>query len=370
MKTPHSLSQAGIDAMTEALTPNGWRRHGDLSDGDFVLAMDPVAKQICWKRVVQIVRREWDSAHDGPLIHWGHRSVGALTAPSHPWLQLNDMGRKRGDDRPHSWTTTEEVGGRDWVRLVFGGGAPQCFASSPSLSNEFVELLGWIVTEGCFPKPKSPGIWNHVLLNQSELVNPQKTGRIRSLAEHFRASGYTFNEYSMKSDGVVPFYIGADLGALIRTALPDKQLPPELICSLTFDQAQILYDALLDGDGHRRADGALCFLQVDQGRIDSFQMLAAMLGLRTAQKTWAALNGVQRITIYTRNYGTSGSNHPIPEKYAGIIWYPEFKRATAWLARRERTTFWTGSPAPTRASLPAQLSAMRPTWAVKQEALF
>lgn len=368
MKKTDAGSKAGVDASTEALTPAGWRTHDCLAVGDLVLAMDPVEKQIHWRRVARVARTRWDSTADGPLIRWGHRSVGALTAPAHPWLQLNDMGRKLGDDRPHAWTTTRELDGREWVRLVFGGGRPRCFANSSPISSEFAELLGWIVTEGCFPKPKK-GSGNWVMVCQSERVNPEKTERLRQLAAHFRGLGFTFNEHRRKPDGVVPFYIGVDLGALIRAALPDKQLPAALICSLTHDQARILYEALMAGDGHVRKDGSQCFLQLDQGRIDSFQMLAAMLGSRTAQKTWDALNGVFRITVYTRDFGTSGSNHPTAEDYAGFIWYPEFDRASAWLARRERTTFWTGAPAPIGAPSPRSVGAG--DWSsTTQDALF
>ncbi|GAA1336305.1 hypothetical protein OOK39_42775 [Streptomyces sp. NBC_00264] len=306
--------------------------------------MDPGEKRIRWSPILGISRRDWNSWRDGELIQWDHRSVSALTAPGHRWMEQNDQGRKRGDNRPHTWSTTGDLIGRTWARLVFGGGTPSAFPNASPHSDEFVELLGWIVAEGCYPKPKGDGSWNHVSISQSERVNPEKTAQLRRLASHFTNLGYTFNEYKVRPDGVVPFYIGSDLGAEIRTALPDKQLPPLLIASLTLAQAQILYQALIDGDGNRHVGGGDYWIQVDQGRIDSFQMLAAMLASRTAQKTWDALNGVSRTTIYTRDGGTSGSTHPSPVDYVGVIWHPELSRSMAWAARRAGTTYWTGSP--------------------------
>ncbi|MCZ4100932.1 hypothetical protein [Streptomyces sp. H39-C1] len=258
-------------------------------------------------------------------------------------MERNDQGRKNGDNRPHQWSTTKNLQKRTWARLVFGGGTPSAFSDSSPYSDEFVELLGWIITEGCFPKPPGDGTWNHVSLSQSERVNPEKTQQIRRLAAHFTGRGFTFKEHKARPDGVIPFYIGADLGAEIRAALPEKQLPPLLIASLTLSQAEILYEALIDGDGNRHVGGGDYWIQVDQGRIDSFQMLAVMFGSRTSQKTWEALNGVFRMTVYTRDGGTSGSTKPTLEDYTGTVWHPELNNASAWVARRERTTYWTGS---------------------------
>ncbi|MFE5793937.1 hypothetical protein ACFQ8C_15360 [Streptomyces sp. NPDC056503] len=334
---------AGVDAATETLTPLGWRTHEQIQAGDHVLALDPADKRIHWRKIGHVHRRHWESASDGPLTAWHHRAVKALSTPGQPWLQLNELGRKLGDDRPHDWTTTAALAGRDWVRIVFGGGTPSAFPDSSPYSDEFVELLGWIITEGCYPRPRHEGSWNHVQVSQSERVNPEKTQMLRRLADHFREQGYTFNEHRQAPTGVVPFYIGADLGARIRQTLPDKQLPPALISSLTLSQAEILYRSLILGDGNQHVGGGDYFIQVDQGRIDSFQMLAAMLGFRTAQKTWAALKGVFRITVYTRDSGTSGSTKPTRKDYDGTVWQIEFGRPTAWLARRDRTTFWTGA---------------------------
>ncbi|MFJ3881564.1 hypothetical protein ACIPW5_29450 [Streptomyces sp. NPDC090077] len=346
METIPSPAEAGVDAATEALTPFGWRTYEQIQVGDHVLGLDPVDKQIRWKKITRVHRRHWNSASDGPLTAWQHRAVKALSAPGQPWLQLNDLGRKLGDDRPHDWATTGALAGRGWVRIVFGGGAPCAFPHASPYSNEFVELLGWIITEGCYPKPRHEGTWNHVQVSQSERVNPEKTQMLRRLAEHFRQEGFTFNEHRQAPTGVVPFYIGVDLGARIRQALPDKQLPPALISSLTATQAQILYQSLILGDGNQHVGGGDYFIQLDQGRIDSFQMLAAMLGFRTAQKTWDALNGVFRTTVYTRDYGTSGSTKPEQQDYVGTVWQISFARPTAWLARRDRTTFWTGAAQP------------------------
>lgn len=325
MEAMHPASLAGVDAATEVLTPNGWRAHDQLAQGDYVLAMDPVGKRIRWSVIAGVVRREWTASHHGPLVRWTHRSVPALSTPGHPWLEQDDPGRKRGDDRPHRWATTGDLRSRSWARLAFGGGTPGAFATSSPHSDEFVELLGWIITEGCFPRPKhGADTWNHVMVSQSERSNPEKTKQLRRLASHFRDRGYKFDEYPAKPDGVVPFYIGADLGAELRRALPGKQFPPSLICSLTLSQAELLYDALIAGDGNKHVGGGDYFIQVDQGRIDSFQMLASMLGSRTAQKTWEALKGVFRTTVYTRDGGTSGSTHPTLEDYTGVVWHPDF----------------------------------------------
>ncbi|MFI5973041.1 hypothetical protein [Streptomyces sp. NPDC051452] len=367
-----SLTADGVDAATEALTPGGWRSHDALRADDHILTMDLIHKRIRWTPISGLNRHRWVSDQDGPLIRWSHRSVSALTTPGHRWMEQSERGRKNGQDLPHQWSTTADLRGRNWARLVFGGGTPSAFDASSPYSDEFIELLGWIITEGCFPKPQKGGFWNHVSVSQSERANPEGTQRLRRLASYFTSRGYTFKEHKRRADGVIPFYIGADLGAEIRATLPGKQLPPLLISSLTLGQARILYDALIAGDGHRHEGGGHCWTQVDQGRIDSFQMLAALLGSRTAQKTWKALNGVYRITVYTRDGGTSGSTHPAPQDYTGVVWHPVLPADTAWAARRQCTTYWTGTPAARRregmiTTVPGPASAPR---AAEQDALF
>jgi hypothetical protein len=102
--------------------------------------------------------------------------------------------------------------------------------------------------------------------------------------------------------------LGKGIGQVVRAAAPGKQLTPQFVCALTESQARLLYQTLIDGDGHRRAPrnsrgvrrgGGVhseVWGQKDRGRINGFQMLAAMLGKRT----WAheRRDGTYRVSVH------------------------------------------------------------------------
>lgn len=127
-------------------------------------------------------------------------------------------------------------------------------------------------------------------------------------------------------------------------AILSDSVSPRLICSLTLTQARDLYEALITSSGNRHTGGGDYWQPSDQGLIDSFQMLCSMLGWRTAAKSFKSLTGMKRVTVYTRDNGTSGSTNPVPSDYDGLVWRPELDVPSAWCARRSGTTYWTGTP--------------------------
>src|SRR5262249_20937778 len=135
-------------------------------------------------------------------------------------------------------------------------------------------------------------------------------------------------------------------------AAPDKQLTPEFLCALTESQAWLLYQTLIDGDGNRRAPRnsqgirrgggahAEVWAQKDRGRIDGFQMLAAMLGKRT----WAHQrgDGCYTVAVHQDNHSVGKTMPATEEAYLGVVWCPRTWTQT-WLARRNGCTYWTGT---------------------------
>jgi len=375
-----------VDEQTEVLTQRGWVTHHSLDVDDVVLTHDPATREITWEQVEAVNRFDWD----GPLTRWKSRRIDALTTPNHRWLV--ETGRRRSDPRPTldacpicgatsgkngsfpnsgairghmvkahgvqdakqddfacsieyigdpTFRTTEELADRS-DSVIVGGGTPACFGSAPVYSDEFVELIGWVVTEGHY-QAGSQG----VLVAQDEVANPDYVERIRHLAEHFRTDGVTVSEYHYPEQGGAShhWYFGKGIGQVIRDAAPLKQLTPTFLLSLTREQGEKLFSTLIDGDGTRRTLPRIgeSWAQKDQGRIDGFQMLAAMLGKRT----WAHLNtdgsGCSTVTVHQQTLIRPGvSDYASKEDYVGTVWCPTTRTGT-WLARRNGCTFWTGN---------------------------
>jgi hypothetical protein len=384
-----------VDERTETLTQHGWVNHHSLGAADVVLALDPQTREICWEPVLSVHR----SGHDGPLTCWKSQKMDALTTASHRWLAEAKRGRmaradliacpecgttegKRGPfpdsnavrthrARKHGiltkdaerapraavftgtpvFRTTVELATR-FDYMITGGGTPACFAPAPAYPDEFVELIGWVVTEGHYqvaPDYRARG----VVVAQDEAANPAYVERIRVLASHFRAQGATVSEYAYGDDTKLHWYFGKGIDRTIRAVAPGRQLTPGFLCALTESQARLLFQTLIDGDGSRRAPrmskgirrnggtASETWAQKDPERVNGFKMLAAMLGKRT----WAHRrpgSDCQDIAVHQDNHSVGKTMPAAQAQYLGIVWSPRTRTQT-WLARRNGCTYWTGS---------------------------
>jgi hypothetical protein len=303
---------------TEILTKRGWLRYDQLTTSDACLGIEPESHEITWQPVQSV----HTFPYDGELVHWKHsRGVDVLSTPNHRWITPEG-----------EFVQTQEVSDSR-KRILIGGGTPHCFAEQPIYEDELVELIGWTVTEGYYATDS-----NAVIVAQSPEVNPDKTERVRLLAKYFAEKGATTRE--RPGGGATHFYFGNGISKLIREVAPDKQLIPEFLCNLTQYQAELLYETLIDGDGCRSMPTTR-FTQKDQGRINGFQMLCAMLGRRTCAKSHKGVD-VQDVSVYSTTVTTGESLHDDRVQYKGVVWCPKTPTET-WLARRNGSTFWTGN---------------------------
>lgn len=348
-----------VDSQTEALTRHGWKRYCDLTETDELLALHPGTDEISWQPV-QSVQVHHD--YPGHMVRWNVSGVDALTTPNHRWLAERQHGHGIGGvpGKEHVSDTLRYE--REIVRTEFGidgdapvadlrkgsrvivsGGVPMAFASAPKWSDELVETVGWYVTEGL-------DHWNQtgfhtIRLAQSARKNPGNVSELRRLMRYWQAEGATFNERKQKPDGVIEWYLGKGVNAVLETAAPGKQLTPEFLCSLTYSQARMLREVLIDGDGYRGTPShrTIRWTQLDEGRRDGYQMLCAMLGIRSA-----TTNCGEKIQEYQRPYvnaETIGQHAYRVQNEDGIVWCPVVDGGI-WCARRNGSTYWTGNTAP------------------------
>jgi hypothetical protein len=336
-----------VSADTQALTKEGWKYQQDITTDDFVLGIDPDTKEVSWQPVLSMHRFDYN----GELIHWKNSyGFDALTTPNHRWLTAHrDRNGNSHFDAPGRFMLTEELSGSNKQIITGGGNVENNFPSIATHTNEFVELIGWVVTEGHYQYVTGKNV-NGVLIAQSESTNPEKTARIRKLVDYFASQGFTATEQNSnrKADPLSrDFYFGKGIASQIRAAAPDKQLTSEFLCSLTYNQAELLYKTLIDADGtrtvpkHGRTVSTEMFIQKDQGRIDGFQMLCAMLGKRT-NTTEMTQTDIYNTSVQQFKTTTARHLKDDREHYEGIVWCPKTPTGT-WLARRNGGTYWTGN---------------------------
>jgi len=330
---------ACVDDQTEVLTSSGWKKHTDVVNGEGILTLNAETNAIQWQAATFNLFQ-----YRGNLIKWDNH-IDALTTPNHRWLTERRFGRNREYIREMS-RTLEPGGGERSVpslpqgsKIVLGGGVPTQFTTVQKFADEFVDLVGWWVTEGSIATLPSGSQVSYV--HQSNKVNASYVDDIRRLALYWNAEGYTFTEQRERESGVVGWYLGTSLTEMLLSTCPDKSLPAEFLTNLTYHQAERLLNVLLAADG-TKAGTRDTWYQNDNGRRDGFQMLSAMLGRRTRSYDNNLGHGV--VDTYQKN--TVLAEHTVERAtevaYDGTVWCPTVENGI-WFARRNGVTFWTGN---------------------------
>lgn len=328
---------ACVDEVTEVLTTNGWRHHTDVSDGDLILARDPETDEVSWKPATF---NRFD--YSGNLVHWTNR-IDAMTTPNHRWLTEARVGRERKFVREVARTSEAVDGDRKVAdlqqasRVIVGGG--EMAFPAPTLDDKLVDLVGWWITEGCLtrlPSGRYAGV-----VHQSVTANPGKVEELRLLAKEWQAAGHKFTEQKVRESGVIGWYLGTSVVDALENIVPNKSLPPEFLTLLSREQAERLHRILIDADG-TRAGIRETFYQDDRSRVDGFQMLAAMLGIRTNFYEDARGNGVTNAYFRPHILAKETTDTATEEAYEGTVWCPTVAGGF-WFARRNGKTYWTGN---------------------------
>ncbi len=324
-----------IDAETEALTQRGWLQHDQITEDDVILSYDE--GNLKWSSIKSIYRGEYD----GLMHKLDVRGMDALITPEHKLVT------KRG------LVKTELLLESDCVILM---GDAVKGESEKKYSNALVELVGWIVTEGCYQLPR-----------QSIQVyqNPgPKADRIRNC---LNALNFKFSEALRKKN--LCFSISRNDAKKIFEILPEKNLSMDFILNLTEEQRELLIHTMVDGDGWRVGNN-LRYVQKDKTHVDLFQALCAISGKKTNSRQVSRTSYGKPTSYYTINVfskrgnvtkaecinfhggkrngrehiGRGKEHHPNQPTthYKGIVWCPETEYG-CFVARRNGKVYLTGN---------------------------
>lgn len=313
-----------VDDQTEALTPDGWRTIDQLEDGDLIAAYDP-SRDSCRFVPAKFVRYEREGE---PMVSVEKRSTSQrMTLDHRAWTRTRKMD-------PHVRLARDLTNDCDTLL-----GAPLDDVPGPApVTTERAALLGWFVAEGT-PHHRQARIV------QSLTANPEKVWRIRGLLD-LDGADYRETVYRHpKGSDVVTFHVKGELAEWLN--LHHKRLPMSYVTTWPEAQARALFDALIDGDGHRRKSGrglGLLFHQKDEAIADAVQVLGMRFGYRATKsyqpsmRLWQITMGTNR---WTRIRKWDGTGIPT-EFYTGTVWCPMVETGL-WLARRNGRPFVTGN---------------------------
>lgn len=287
------------DEETRILTQDGWKHFRDLTDDDQVAQWDPETRVMSLVKPAVRTVKEWD----GPLYHF--KTKGALD------MMLTGTHRMHvGNQAGTHWVTepaeaTVQRGGNirfvgyvDWEgeeRKTFqlpglpkSSGYPGCDHRTFQM-DDWVEFLGYVLSEGgvCLrPSKSNPDILlpYQVKMSQRETASPEMVEKIRTCMARM---GIPFSEFPNPRTGDVNWSIkGKQLWHWFYENMGhtgDVKRIPRQFFDLSKRQLQILFDAMLAGDGHidpRENCESGAYYSTSKGLCEDFQELCIRLGLR------------------------------------------------------------------------------------------
>ena len=325
-----------VDEATELLSDRGWLARSDVQVGENILTLDLFTGTSRWSPVEEV----FDTVYDGPMVGLDNRSFDALVTPDHRWPALPLHG-----SRWHLYETSKLP---DFQRIPLS--APFVSVASSALTDDEVELLGWVVTEGSY---------RHETPNDTSIVITQNEGeaaeRIRALLRRLGVTSKTGRQGGHESsEGKVRrFWFHGARARLVRGLAPDKELLPAVVAMLTVPQLKLLVQTMLDGDG----DGVSHFWQRSRTTTDSFAMAAVLAGNSVSigyRRRPAGTRGAVTmdreteewlVTLKSSSYVQTETLTRTEGRYVGHVWCPRTRDRT-FLARRGGKVYWTGNTFP------------------------
>ena len=310
-----------VDEETEVLSTRGWLKYNEITLNDTILTINPDTLRNEWNKVEGVYK----GIESESIIQLKSRNnFNVRVTPEHRWLVYNKKTGKR------YFTTTEKL--KKSEQLIVKGSS--ILQTHEEFSDDFVELVGWFITEGTFVNA------NQVSISQSKTADSYYYSRIHKLLQRLDIS---FNVYSNQ------FYIKKESAKILKTLFPDKGLTLEFLNKLSTRQLELLLDVCVMGDGSFIDSGRIRIVEnsAHKTAIDGYMALLTLLGYRV-HITYNSSNSVQILgktkNSLRYNYSLVSVDsldiNRVP--YKGFVWCPKTKNSS-FVARRNGDVFTTGN---------------------------
>ena len=331
-----------VDDQTEALTKRGWLDINQINENDTILSYSE--SSLAWSRIKSIYRGDFD----GLMHRITSRSIDALVTPHHKFVTSRGL------------IEAELIKQSDQIIVMSDVAAPAPIEKT--YSDSFVELVGWIVTEGSYEFDLNKKI-KSIRIAQNRGPNAD---RIRKC---LIAENYTFSESNSKC---LCFTIWREHCLKFVKTFPTKNLTMDFILKLTADQRELLINTMVDADGWRRKGNNMSYCQKNKDHVDLFQTLLTFAGKKsnyhyvTNHPSFGKLSDYYSINIFNKksnhlpgaclnfNGGLNNGaglnrargkkffpNFPTTQ-YKGKVWCPETEFG-CFIARRNGKVYLTGN---------------------------
>lgn len=257
-----------VDDETEILTVSGWKHEKDVRIGESCLGFDVEKQEVV---VTKIVDKHVYTDGDGIQVYeFDSSTFNSVSTPDHRWV-VGESGEKA------RFKTSSNIWKNKWPDYPILRVADNQLPARNFLVDEYLQLLGWIMTDGYFCK-----LHYGIELYQST-KNEKNACIYHKMLDTLHKLGFEFLDNC--SDGVYhTIYLKKnDMLYDLWKHNTDRTLTFEFVSTLSQHQAQILMWSMIEGDGTlgNGKDSTVTFICSNTARRDVFQYLAFIAGYAT-----------------------------------------------------------------------------------------
>jgi len=328
----HNLNvptRVGFQCLSEdtvILTPDGWKGHDEVAEGDLIYTFNLDEKRIETKRVEGVFSRHYE----GPMYNLRNRNQDQLISPGHRVVR-----QAFNQDRYVLQPIEEILDLRSPIAVPVR--APN---DNPdvAVSDEQLRLLAWILAEGSAEKDGS----HRVSLCQSSEIHRDHCEEIVGLLEH---EGLAYTTYPQKSLGTCTrIRLKAAPSRVVHSWLGAREKRvPDYLFRLSQRQARLFLGAHIKGDGgveeYRKR-----ITVTDERILAALEAVAVLAGYNFSvrERKISDISTRRQYILSLTEAEHDYIQHITPLDYKGIIWSVHTENETV-IAMRRGQVFITGN---------------------------
>ena len=278
MEANRDWQHACINLDVPILTTDGWKYCDSISVGTKIINFDTINNRLSTDEVKEVIFND----SDGEKILLKGRGVYLKVTPDHKIYYQQKSKKSQGN-----WSDWKSMSAKDFYERLknkschtkydyrlphfqdYNGPELEC------ISDEELYLVGALLAEGCLTKT-ALGRGTTVSISQSSISNKSVHEKIENVIDTLSLK---YNRRN-RNDGVTEWVFNTESSKQILSWFDtfDVHSMPSYFYSLSQRQAEIVFTAMMDCDGHW---GSLTYITTNYKLATDFQTLAHLAGYRT-----------------------------------------------------------------------------------------
>lgn len=322
-----------VDTETECLTKSGWKKYNELNIGDNLYTLNIDTQLAEWKKVDKV-----NIFENRDIISFYNRNYDIRVTKNHKWVVRNRITKNS-----YKLIKTSELNTAHEfpVKAIYSN-----FPKIKTYSDEFVQLIAWVATEGHIRNVSSTERrGNGIVISQKKYKNHLENILIKNEIKNGKVK-----------DGLFICEFSGKISDKVRNIISEnKKIDYDFILSLTFSQLELFIDECILGDGSiieskNRKTRKQFHQNIKNGNILDIFLFACVLAnksigrSRTNKYLNETLNSEEKVETWSIQTKDATEIRKMNKKEIKniTVWCPTTINGT-FLARRKGNIFFTGN---------------------------